>query len=304
MSMESSRRGMLRAVLGATSVGLVGAMPTKLMAGHGDQPVNKLEALDAQGKGEHTHRSPEPVNYAPLLDGRDVEIDELVRYYHCLDHNWREKQPISEMFASPLGGMGLVDGTITPTNAAAQPFAAYPLQMYLRLTKAHMAVPEPQIPLHHNLFTHMVPIYAETPLANCCSVLGSRLGLIPPYVDVVDPLDLKDPNGNPIPVQRLLSYRYVTDIEEPTFGYRSTANMLLDATISVWRALHKLIESARASLHEFKQNRPEEVRIQVTPFRTGVYREGFMLSFMAWIMGAGWMRYQPETGLQMINEPC
>lgn len=248
--MLSSRRDVLKQF--GMGVALTQAAPLLL----GGEPVSTADALTAQRSGEITH--------GQQAGGRvdDIVADEaaeLIKFHKRLSR------------VLPR----------TPPSAVSVPFATFPLNVYMKLATEALTIPEPKIPWLH----HTVKGGHDSPYPRAIAkIVARKLKLISPVIQIVDTprdLNLTLPNGDPMRYDRVVSPKYVTDVDEPSFGMRTTATMLLDALCGIWKEWDNKIKA----IADYGPIKCQAVHVQFW-----VHREAYASEMIGWNLGGGYAR--------------
>jgi hypothetical protein len=213
----------------------------------------------------------------------EKEVEELVLYRRRL-HRARDKEMVEinarnvergQPFQPPYGGW-----------AGSVPLATLPCQHYARLTKRQLAIPEPHIPFVHNRCLIGYLGFIDRVM----ELFADRLRLPPRDVDITPWLTLTKEDGSAVPRDRVVSTRYIVDTEEPDFGMRTTANMIIDSVEGIWKEWNSKVNYVKGQAKELKLKQ-SSVMCQIKPIKAFLVREAFMLEFMAWNTGAGFIHH-------------
>ncbi len=150
--------------------------------------------------------------------------------------------------------------------AISVPFATIPVTFYTRVTEKMLASPEPNISHLH----HYMTVYGETGLPQKAV---RDLFVSPKGIDVVTEIDL-ELHGVKIKPVRVVTPRYLIDIEEPNFSMRHTARILIEAAEGLSQECAHIVKP----MNGFKGRKG-----QITQPKVSVILEGFMLQVMAWV---------------------
>lgn len=244
--MNRTRRDLLKAGLTLSAVTAIQAPSSGLLGG---EPVAATDARLIP---------PTPGPTSDVFGRRELaqhaeELQELFRYAKALQRQ----------------------GDYKPA-AVSLPFATIPMNVYMRLSEQQLAIPEPQIPGIFECFRRGWPHYTLLPdLERALAGLSHSGGKS--YSQQVKELPAD------VPRARVASVLYMIDVDDPAFGYRTVANMLIDAVVGIeneWYRNVQLLPEPRQAYHK--------------PLQGQVLREGFMLSLWAWRTGAG---HAPHPGL-------
>lgn len=250
---------MLRLGLLASGITAYQSTPTALLAG---EAVTRDASMAAAAVGEITNAHTGDLAKTAKAEWPE-EIDELV------------------LFGQRLKKANAEAGHKTHTGIAT-PYATMPISVYMRLTEEQLAIPEPQIPRYHYYTANYQCVDLLDWLAQ---TLAERLKLIRPAINVVDEITLLDLIEQPVPRDRVVSPRYIVDMDEPMFGMRTTAVMLLDAVAGIWHAWDAKIKTVLQTLRT--QGGVRSLQCQVTPIKIYCTREAYMLEVFAYNIGAG-----------------
>lgn len=263
-----SRRELLKGGLLATGVAITQAIPTEVFAG---EPASKLDAM------------------------KDLQLCNPPQGLVGLKRGWekQEEEELQELllYRKRLYEARKTTGVDNPCGISI-PCATLPLNFYARLTKQMLAIPEPNIPGLHQSMTRgwdwQVRSFAQR--------YAREAGLVPRKgVEVVKEFTLKQPNGEPALRDRVISPRYVVDMDEPQFSMRTTANMIIDAVDGIATEYRNKMQAAwRTARDAQKQGAvgfqgPLTMKMQVKDVEISVVSEAFMLEFFAWSTGCGWI---------------
>lgn len=201
-------------------------------------------------------------NYEPKLQ---AEIDEILKFRDRLAHPPNVIQGISI------------------------PHATLPVNAYMRLTQEQLDAAEPQIPIIH---TALVGGTAWC-IDDVSHALSVRLNAYPDMAELVDRINIRTADGSLMPQDRVISPRFTIDVEEPYFGMRTTAAMLLAIVEGIRDEWQSKFQSAMDSYRTGKQAEGKSdvitrdmIRGQVTPIQIFARKEAFMLDVMGWNVGA------------------
>jgi len=193
-----------------------------------------------------------------------------------------------------------------PPYGISIPMGILPMSFYARCTKRMLSIPEPKIPNLHTAFEQHWGGGAS--IADVCNSYAKLAKLVPYGVEVVDKFTLLDPKGKPSRADRVVSPRYVIDVDEPHFGMRTTANMIIDGVDGIaneWKS--KMVAAYNAAGIAAKMSDDNEmilrtgravsksttmakrIRMQLKPIEVSVSREAYMLEFFAYSLGTGYI---------------
>lgn len=326
--MSVSRRDALRGLMSIGAVAITQAMPTRLVRG---EQATKQEMMIAADRGIITSPSVSPDDQVLALLQTEVdELVRYRKRVHALRDELASRDTTSRCYLSCKGcGLEVPLQQIyddeqfcfqrinsefhatcqrcnysgvwshierpwedpTPPCAVSLPYATVPLNFYARLTKAQLDITEPRIPKLHS---YMQNQWGNWYVNESINMLGDTLGLIPRGVEVLaaaDDFTVFGPDGTPTPRDRVVSPRYVIDVDEPYFGMRTTANMIIDAVDGIWGEWRCRIEVAEQTCRNFHNVPIQTVsRVQVRKLQVHIVREAFMLEFFCWSTGAGWTK--------------
>jgi len=259
-----SRRELLKGGLLATGVAITQALPTEVFAG---DPASKLDAMkDLQLCAPSGLRQISE----DYTQQQAAELQELLAYRKRL-YAAREQTGVT----NPCG--------------ISIPYATQPLSFYARLTKQMLAIPEPNIPgLQQSMLQGWTFHVVEMARA-----YAKAIKLVPPQVEVVEQFTIKQPNGDPALRDRVVSPRYVVDIDEPQFSMRTTANMIIDGVDGIAEEYRNKMEAAWKSARDAQRRGaagftgPLRMQMQIKDIEVSVVREAFMLECFFWSTGAG-----------------
>ncbi len=260
-----TRRDLIKTTMGMSAVAATQAWPTNLLAG---DTLNRDEAAAAKQAGL--------IGPAPSLDAAgfsneamDEEVEALVRYYHQLHRRIKRDNVM---------------------RACSAPFATMPVNVYTRMTKQMLGLPEPATPHVHLGMLGAQP-WSQYPLDYLAARVAERLGIIPAGVELVPAyrgIDLRMPDGEPAPRDRVLSPCYVQDVDDAHFSTRITAAIFLDIVTGIWQEWDSKIKAAREAAAEMP-GQPGEQRMQITTVTFSLGREAFMIECFAYNVGAGFI---------------
>lgn len=256
--MLHSRRDLLKAGLTASSFIATQALPTALSAG---EPATLESALKDLQVGTM-------VPQGKIIDWQvehAKEIDEIVKYAHRL-HNLRLNHPEQKG----------VDGISVP-------FATLPLNFYARSSEEALKLPMPQIPGIHRGMTEGWTSLMNMALQTLATRLASLSEAKTPTVTVEEFTNI-EPSARR---QRVISPMFTIDVDEPHYTMRTTAMMLIDSIVGIMNEWHRTIEMAKLTAKE-AGNLTSPV-VERKPIGCMINRDGFMLQYMAWQTGWGYI---------------
>lgn len=179
-----------------------------------------------------------------------------------------------------------------PRRGISVPLLTWPLSVCLRVPAEQLEIPEPQI---HALHCSMLDGY-EYPAEAAAALLAKRLKLIPPIAEIMFRTTLRNGKGEIVRPDRVVSPRYVVDVDEPDFSMRVTAIMILDSVEGIWAEWDAKRKESRAVWSLFyKDDIIYSEELQVTPVQLFIRRNAYMLEVMAWNSGAGFLEGSKEV---------
>jgi hypothetical protein len=299
--MTLSRRDALKGLLGASAIAAVQANPTAIYSG---EPPDKAGAIEAKQEGLITSPTEKRAVECAATDVLMAEAEQITVYRNRL-HALREKKKLEDP-----------EYPAAPAQAISIPYATLPLNFYARRTKTQLAVPEPKIP---NLHAGMTGGWGAWQAMEVCRMLSEMWHVMPAGIDILRPCQeftLKLPDGSPCLRDRVVSPKYVIDIDEPHYGMRTTANMFIDAVDGIWYEwdckmkqardvikFPKIVKTGRAVAKSTSMAiMPDQIErhpaymgtieqeLQVREIQVSIVREAYMLEFFAWNTGAGWAK--------------
>jgi hypothetical protein len=269
---DLNRREMLKKGLLITGAAATVAASQEMVLADGDMCINFEDEMAA--------RAAEPQQPSLL----EQEVAELIKYATEL-HKVRKQHDLGD-----AAGISV-------------PRAVLPLSMYSGRHEALRTIPEPNIPFTHSC---MVELPCMTALNTICRAYIEQARLRPKFIEIVPKLTLIHPCATQVMADRIVSPHYVVDVEEPWFNMRTTAMFLLDAAHGIIDEQQQKIRTALRMSREIKALGSRELRMQMTPVKTYVKREAYLLEFFAWSNATGYIASKtqltpptPETTMKL-----